>query len=76
MSASHEKIVSHDDRDPPSLKSFGITFAVVFAWTRSDVAMNANVLTTVVACYVLTLFAETLLSFRLISFKQAAARAS
>ena len=31
MSASHEKIVSHDDRDPPSLKSFGLTFAVVFA---------------------------------------------
>ena len=51
-------------------------FAVVFAWTRSDVAMNANVLTTVVACYVLTLFAETLLSLRLISSERAAARAS
>ena len=30
MSASHEKVVSHDDRDPPSLKSFGLTIAVVF----------------------------------------------
>ena len=31
MSASHEKVVSHDDREPPSLRSFGLTFAVVFA---------------------------------------------
>jgi Saxitoxin biosynthesis operon protein SxtJ len=31
MSASHEKIVSHDDREPPSLRSFGLTFVVVFA---------------------------------------------
>ena len=51
-------------------------FAVVFAWTRGDVAMTANVLTIVVACYVLTLFAETLLSLRLISSERAAARAS
>jgi hypothetical protein len=31
MSASHEKLISHDDRDPPSIKSFGLTFVVVFA---------------------------------------------
>ena len=31
MSAGHEKIVSHDDREPPSIKNFGITFAIVFA---------------------------------------------
>ena len=31
MSAGHEKIVSHDDRAPPSVSSFGVTFAVVFA---------------------------------------------
>ena len=31
MSAGHEKIVSHDDREPPSIKNFGLTFAVVFA---------------------------------------------
>lgn len=29
MSAGHEKIVSHDDREPPSIKNFGLTFAVV-----------------------------------------------
>lgn len=31
MSAGHEKIASHDDREPPSVKSFGITFCVVLA---------------------------------------------
>jgi Saxitoxin biosynthesis operon protein SxtJ len=31
MSAYHEKVISHDDREPPSLKSFGLTFVVVFA---------------------------------------------
>jgi hypothetical protein len=31
MSAGHEKIVSHDDREPPSIKNFGLTFAFVFA---------------------------------------------
>lgn len=31
MSAGHEKIISHDDREPPSIKSFGLTFAFVFA---------------------------------------------
>ena len=30
MSAGHEKIVSHDEREPPSIKNFGLTFAVVF----------------------------------------------
>ena len=30
MSAGHEKIVSHDNREPPSIKNFGLTFAVVF----------------------------------------------
>ncbi len=29
MSAGHEKIVSHDDREPPSIKNFGLTFAIV-----------------------------------------------
>jgi hypothetical protein len=29
MSAGHEKIISHDDREPPSIKNFGLTFAVV-----------------------------------------------
>ena len=28
MSAGHEKIVSHDDRELPRIKSFGLTFAV------------------------------------------------
>jgi len=31
MSTGHEKIVSHDDREPPSIKNFGLTFAFVFA---------------------------------------------
>ena len=31
MSAGHEKIVSHDEREPPSIRSFGLTFAAVFA---------------------------------------------
>jgi hypothetical protein len=30
MSLGHEKIVSHDDREPPSAKNFGLTFCVVF----------------------------------------------
>ena len=30
MSAGHENIVSHDDREPPSIRNFGLTFAVVF----------------------------------------------
>lgn len=30
MSAGHENIVSHDDREPPSVRNFGLTFAVVF----------------------------------------------
>ena len=29
--SAHENSTSFDDRDPPSLRSFGITFAVVFA---------------------------------------------
>ena len=31
MSSGHENIVSHDDREPPSVRNFGLTFAVVFA---------------------------------------------
>ncbi len=31
MSAGHEKIVSHDEREPTGIRSFGLTFAVVFA---------------------------------------------
>ena len=31
MSTGHEKIVSHDDREPPSIKNFGLTFAFVSA---------------------------------------------
>jgi heme/copper-type cytochrome/quinol oxidase subunit 4 len=29
--SAHEKAVSFDDRAPPSLKNFGLTFAVIFA---------------------------------------------
>ena len=29
MSAGHENIVSHDGREPPSVKNFGVTFALV-----------------------------------------------
>jgi hypothetical protein len=29
MSTGHEKIVSHDDREPPSIRNFGLTFACV-----------------------------------------------
>ena len=29
--SAHEVVKSHDERDPPSLKSFGLTFAAVFA---------------------------------------------
>lgn len=29
MSTGHEKLVSHDDREPPSIKNFGLTFAVI-----------------------------------------------
>ena len=31
MSSGHENIVSHDDREPPSIRNFGLTFAIVFA---------------------------------------------
>ena len=31
MSVGHEKVVSHDDREPPSIKNFGLTFAVVLS---------------------------------------------
>ena len=30
MSTGHEKVASHDDHQPPSIKNFGLTFAVVF----------------------------------------------
>ena len=30
MSAGHDNIVSHDNREPPSIKNFGLTFAFVF----------------------------------------------
>ena len=30
MSTGHEKITSHDDHEPPSIKNFGLTFAFVF----------------------------------------------
>ena len=30
MSAGHDNIVSHDNREPPSVKKFGLTFAIVF----------------------------------------------
>ena len=30
MSTGQESIISHDDREPPSIKNFGLTFAVVF----------------------------------------------
>ena len=29
MSTGHEKIVSHDEREPPSIRNFGLTFAFV-----------------------------------------------
>ena len=50
-------------------------FAVVFASTRSEMSVSTNVLVIVVACYVLTLFAETLISFRLVSPSQVSIRA-
>lgn len=31
MSEFHENLASNDERDPPSIRGFGITFAVVFA---------------------------------------------
>lgn len=30
MSAGHDNIVSHDNREPPSIKNFGVSFALVF----------------------------------------------
>lgn len=30
MTAGHENIASHDNREPPSVRNFGLTFALVF----------------------------------------------